>query len=112
MCKKIVSPTRHGELNEHDMRNFIIYAVERKFKGYIPPYEVFLVPNSEQRLLSVLSLILNVEAYPTVIYLHGNGGHKMESLHLILDSNQYQINLVAFDFGACGKSQGECLTYG
>ena len=45
---------------------------------------------------------------PTVLYLHGNGGHKLESLQLV----DAPVNLVAFDFAACGKSQGNTLTYG
>jgi len=59
-------------------------------------------------LLSVLTVIFDASNLPTVLYLHGNGGHKIEALQLV---NQ-NINLAAFDFGACGKSQGEYLNYG
>lgn len=47
-----------------------------------------------------MSIIYDAYNLPTVIYLHGNGGHKMEALQLISP----HINLVSFDFGACGKS--------
>lgn len=56
----------------------------------------------------MLTVIFDASNLPTVLYLHGNGGHKMEALQLV---NQ-NINLAAFDFGACGKSQGEYLNYG
>jgi hypothetical protein len=42
------------------------------------------------------------------MYLHGNGGHKMEAVQLLNQS----FNLIAFDFAACGKSEGQYLTYG
>lgn len=42
------------------------------------------------------------------MYLHGNGGHKMEAVQLLNPS----FNLIAFDFAACGKSEGQYLTYG
>jgi pimeloyl-ACP methyl ester carboxylesterase len=55
-----------------------------------------------------MAIMWDVETLPTVLYLHGNGGHKMEGLQLA----DGRVNLVALDFGACGKSQGEYLTYG
>ena len=66
----------------------------------MPYYELFNIPNERGELLSVLSIIQDIEVLPTVIYLHGNGGHKMEALQVASTA----INLVAFDFGACGKS--------
>lgn len=49
---------------------------------------------------------------PTVLYLHGNGGTKLEILNLIKFSNEFNINLCSFDFSGCGNSEGEYLTYG
>ena len=40
--------------------------------------------------------------------MHGNGGHKLEALQIAGSP----VNLIAFDFCACGKSEGERLTYG
>jgi hypothetical protein len=47
-----------------------------------------------------MSIVHDAANLPTVLYLHGNGGHKMEALQLF----SQHINLIAFDFGACGKS--------
>lgn len=55
-----------------------------------------------------MSINFDTQNLPTVLYLHGNGGHKMEALQFA----NPRFNLVAFDFGACGKSEGEYLTYG
>lgn len=64
--------------------------------------------NIENERLSCIVFPNNFEHLPTVLYLHGNGGHKMEAAQLISPN----INLIAFDFAACGKSEGQFLTYG
>lgn len=47
---------------------------------------------------------------PTVLYLHGNGGNKLEVLSLLKHS--FDVNFCAFDFSGCGQSDGEFVTYG
>ena len=74
----------------------------------MPHYDLFQVRNQHGIMLSVLVIVFDREAFPTVVYLHGNGGHKMEALQLATG----RVNIVAFDFAACGKSQGDYLTYG
>lgn len=59
-------------------------------------------------MLSCIVFPVNFELLPSVLYLHGNGGHKMEALQLVNGN----INLIAFDFAACGKSEGKYVTYG
>ena len=56
-----------------------------------------------------MAVLFDVQNLPTVVYLHGNGGHKMEALQL---ANANKVNIVTFDFQACGKSQGQYLQYG
>ena len=82
--------------------------VKRKFRSERVPYETFQVPNKKGEKLSVIVFPRDFDTLPTVLYLHGNGGHKLEALHLAGSP----INLIAFDFSACGKSEGEMLTYG
>lgn len=48
----------------------------------------------------------------TVLYLHGNGGSKLEALPLVDLIPEFNINLVAFDMLGCGNSDPEVLTYG
>lgn len=45
-----------------------------------------------------------VEAEHTVIYLHGNGGSKLEALAFVPLIPKFKINIVAFDFLGCGCS--------
>lgn len=85
-----------------------LYLVERRFRRNIPPYEIFFIPNGNGINLSVLAIMVDRNNLPTVLYLHGNGGHKMEALQLA----DHRINLVSFDFSACGKSEGDYVTYG
>ena len=74
----------------------------RKFGGRQPFYEVFGVENGKGIVLSVMAVLFDREELPTVVYLHGNGGHKMEALQLA----NGKVNIITFDFGGCGKSQG------
>mmetsp|Transcript_17308 Transcript_17308/g.16512 ORF Transcript_17308/g.16512 Transcript_17308/m.16512 type:complete len:90 (+) Transcript_17308:223-492(+) len=50
---------------------------------------------------------------PCVIYMHGNGGNKLEGLfsyaELLL---QQGITLFCFDFSGCGLSEGKWVTLG
>lgn len=50
--------------------------------------------------------------FPTVLYLHGNGGNKLELLNIVKHACEANINFCAFDFSGCGKSEGEFITYG
>lgn len=53
-----------------------------------------------------------LEAEHTIIYLHGNGGSKLEALALTPLIPKFKINVVGFDFLGCGCSDSETLTYG
>lgn len=44
--------------------------------------------------------------------MHGNGGNKLEVLHLVKLAENQTFNFVSFDFSGCGKSEGEFITYG
>jgi hypothetical protein len=46
------------------------------------------------------------------MYLHGNGGSKLELLPIIRADTQKATNFCSFDFSGCGKSGGEYITYG
>ena len=58
--------------------------------------------NQRGESLSCIIFIRDVQKLPTLLYLHGNGGHKMEGLPLVEENH----NLVAFDFAGCGRSDG------
>ena len=72
------------------------------------PFEHLEIINLENQVLSTLVFPRDFNNLPTVLYLHGNGGHKLECLQIAHGN----FNLVAFDFRACGKSEGEFVTYG
>ena len=48
----------------------------------------------------------------TILYLHGNGGTKLESLGFVPLICEKQVNVISFDFVGCGNSERGCLTYG
>jgi pimeloyl-ACP methyl ester carboxylesterase len=48
----------------------------------------------------------------TILYLHGNGGSKVEALPIVDLIGEFSINLVAFDMLGCGNSDPAVLTYG
>ena len=73
----------------------------------MPYFDVFYVRSERGLLISVMVIMFDRDS-KTVVYLHGNGGHKMEALQLGCG----KVNIVAFDFCGCGKSQGEYVTYG
>ncbi|EGR33798.1 hypothetical protein IMG5_037460 [Ichthyophthirius multifiliis] len=48
-----------------------------------------------------------------IIYLHGNGGSRLDSLGLIpYCMNNLKMDLCTFDFTGCGKSEGHYVTLG
>ena len=49
---------------------------------------------------------------PTVIYMHGNAGNKMEGLSYAGSIVKTGCNLCVFDFSGCGNSEGEFVTLG
>ena len=48
----------------------------------------------------------------TLLYLHGNGGCKLEALPLVEMVVEFGFNLTAFDMLGCGNSDSGLLTYG
>ena len=49
---------------------------------------------------------------PCVIYLHGNGGNKIEGLDYSQEFLLHGINFCCFDFAGCGNSDGKWVTHG
>ena len=49
---------------------------------------------------------------PCIIYMHGNGGNKMEGLTYGQRILPMGINLCSFDFSGCGNSEGDWVTLG
>lgn len=49
---------------------------------------------------------------PVVIYMHGNAGCRLEAEPYAQMLLPQGINLLAFDFSGCGKSEGEWVTLG
>lgn len=49
---------------------------------------------------------------PVAIYMHGNAGCKLEGEYYAPILLKKNINLFAFDFSGCGRSEGEWVTLG
>jgi pimeloyl-ACP methyl ester carboxylesterase len=74
-------------------------------------YRQFEVISNRNQHLSCLLFINDLQRLPTILYLHGNGGSKMEVLPILRVENK-RVNVCAFDFSGCGRSDGEYVTYG
>jgi len=48
----------------------------------------------------------------SVLYLHGNGGSKIEAKNLLCLVAEKDMALIAFDYIGCGNSDKGYLTYG
>lgn len=70
------------------MSNFYFEIVERRFRSYTKNYEIFTIKNKQNKNISIIAFgeaIINLKIsknIPTVLYLHGNGGHKLECLQI------------------------------
>ncbi len=63
--------------------------------------------NNQARSLSAIGFIQDSENYNNILYLHGNGGTKLECLQFLEKENFEKLNnfnLFAFDFQGCGMS--------
>ena len=56
--------------------------------------------------------INSVDTRPTILYLHGNGGSKMEMLPIIRADFAKNYNFCGLDFCGCGQSEGDTISYG
>lgn len=52
------------------------------------------------------------ERLPCVIFLHGNSSSRVEAVQEVRNLLPLNICLFAFDFSACGKSEGEYISLG
>ena len=76
LCRRIVSPTRYP-INEKDLSKYTINTVKRKFRNQKITYETYHIPNHQNEKLSIIVFPKDFDNLPTVVYLHGNGGHKL-----------------------------------
>ena len=73
----------------------------------------FNVPNDEGRNISALILRpRGVEPRQAILYLHGNGGSKIEVLNILPMLAAHSTALISLDFVGCGNSDQGYLTYG
>ena len=49
---------------------------------------------------------------PVIIFLHGNGGSRVDSMKYLRVILENDINLFCFDFAGCGLSEGEYISLG
>jgi len=56
--------------------------------------------------------IENNESLPVIIYCHGNSSSQKEIKHYLDKILKVNINVFAFDFSGCGKSEGEYISLG
>ena len=54
----------------------------------------------------------DLESLPVIIYCHGNSSSQMEVKYYLETILQENINVFAFDFSGCGKSEGEYISLG
>ena len=54
----------------------------------------------------------STEKRPCVIYMHGNGGNKLEGTLRIFEILPLGADLLTFDFSGCGNSGGDQVTLG
>ena len=52
------------------------------------------------------------ESLPVIIYCHGNSSSQLEIKYYLYKFLQENINIFAFDFSGCGKSEGEYISLG
>ena len=86
--------------------------VEREVRNKDLEYRLFTVTNSRGENLSCLIFIRDIQSCPTVMYLHGNGGSKLELLPILRADPHSNTNFCSFDFSGCGRSEGSFITYG
>jgi hypothetical protein len=73
----------------------------------------FNVKNDEGKNISAMILKEKFsKPTDTILYLHGNGGNKVEALSLTSMIAKYNIAVISFDFIGCGNSDIGYLTYG
>lgn len=73
----------------------------------------FSITNEEGKLIS--AMILKEEGTDpvnTILYLHGNGGSKLECLGFTPLICKNDLCIIGFDFVGCGNSDSGFLTYG
>ena len=61
----------------------VYYLVEREVRNRNLEYKLFNINNSRGQNLSCLIFIRSLKQCPTVMYLHGNGGSKLELLPIL-----------------------------
>ena len=54
----------------------------------------------------------SLESLPVIIYCHGNSSCQLEVQYYMHKILQADINIFAFDFSGCGKSEGEYISLG
>ena len=86
---------------------------EQRFEGQTVERIDFSVPNDEGKVIS--AIILRPKSMPikqAILYLHGNGGSKIEVLNILPLLSQHGTALISLDFIGCGNSSDGYLTYG
>lgn len=74
--------------------------------------DVTAVNRNNKNMVGFIFYSPDFEAQETVLYVHGNGGSKLESLPLVDLIPKFKMNIAAFDLLGCGNSDPGNLTYG
>jgi hypothetical protein len=73
----------------------------------------FQVINDEGKHISALIIKdKHADIREAILYLHGNGGTKIEILGVLPYIVEHGLALISFDFVGCGNSDSGYLTYG
>lgn len=105
--KNIVSPTQIKS------KASMLGPWERSINGVVVKRTELIATNRNgKRIEGFLFRPEGVTTTETLLYLHGNGGCKLEALPLVEMVVEFGFNLTAFDMLGCGNSDSGLLTYG
>ena len=105
--RNVISPVQY----QHNIN--VICPTQQRINGSCVQRISFDVHNDEGKNISCLILKqFNVFPNDVVLYLHGNGGCKLEALGFLSTVVTHNIAVIAFDFVGCGNSAQGYLTYG
>lgn len=97
--KNIVKPTQIKS------KRYILGPSERIINGVkIVRIDMQVLNRNNKKISGFLFYCPEIESEDTLLFLHGNGGSKIEALSLVGLIPKYRINVVAFDFLGCGSS--------
>jgi pimeloyl-ACP methyl ester carboxylesterase len=66
--------------------------------------DLSVLNRNNKKISGFLFYCPTINAEDTILYLHGNGGSKIEALPLVPLIPKFKLNVISFDFLGCGSS--------